>query len=289
MYIYCKVLYISQFFHSYQYYVVFFDTLYTLCYSVFMRIEEALTELDLTPREAQVYTALLALGEGTPVTLAKKTGLKRTTIYLDLESLRKKQLVGLTPKGKKTVYSPDPPSKLLQRVQQQERAVQELLPYLRALENKEGPKPLIRYYDNLKEIERVWIDECYQAAENYYISDYSNTLELFPELEKTAVKQMNKGVIKMMKEIHPDTPSSRAICAGYPVHSGRAFRFLPKTLQFGIDISIWNDSVALFSNPKRYMLVITDAAITQGFRSMFEASWMVSSVVEKVVITQKRK
>ena len=60
-----------------------------------MQIEEVLTELNLTPREASVYTALLELGEGTPITLARKTGLKRTTIYLDLESLRQKQLAGL--------------------------------------------------------------------------------------------------------------------------------------------------------------------------------------------------
>jgi hypothetical protein len=47
-------------------------------------------------------------------------------------------------------------------------------------------------------------------------------------------------------------------------------------MTFDIDISLWDDSVALYSNPKRYMLVITDAAIAQGFRTMFEAMWMVS-------------
>ena len=206
-----------------------------------------------------------------------------------MESLRKKQLVGLTPKGKKTVYSPDPPSKLLQRVQQQERAVQELLPYLRALENKDGPKPLIRYYDDLKDIERVWVEECYQATENYYISDYTNTLGLFPDLEKVAQRQLSRGIINIMKEIHPDTPESRALCAQYPKQVGREYRFLPKKLSFDIDISLWNDSVALYSNPKKYMLVITDTAISRGFRAMFEACWMVSSEAQKSTVTSKLK
>lgn len=40
------------------------------------------------------------------------------------------------------------------------------MPYLRALENKEGAKPLIRYYDDPKDINRVWVDETYNAAEN---------------------------------------------------------------------------------------------------------------------------
>ncbi len=242
-----------------------------------MNIEEVLTDLNLTPREAKVYMSLLEMGSGTPVTLAKKTGLKRTTIYLDLESLRQKQLAGLSPKGKKQVYTPDPPSRLLQRVQQQERAVQELLPHLRALENAGATKPIIRYYDDPKDIERVWVNECFNASENLYISDYANTLNLFPKTEAKAQAQMKRGVIKVMKEIHPDTPLSRKLCASYPKQTGREFRFLPKGMKYDIDVSIWDNTVALYSNPKRYMLVITDDAIAQAFRTMFEAAWMVSS------------
>lgn len=242
-----------------------------------MNIEEVLTDLNLTPREAKVYMSLLEMGSGTPVTLSKKTGLKRTTIYLDLESLRQKQLVGLMPKGKKQVYTPDPPSRLLQRVQQQERAVQELLPHLRALENTGGVKPIIRYYDDLKDIERVWVNECFNAEENLYISDYANTLNLFPETEAKAQTQMKRGVIKVMKEIHPDTPLSRKLCASYPKQADREYRFLPAGMKYDIDVSIWENTVALYSNPKRYMLVITDDAIAQAYRTMFEAAWMVSS------------
>lgn len=241
-----------------------------------MNIEEVLTELNLTPREAQVYTALLSMGTGTPVTLAKKTGLKRTTMYLDLESLRRKRLVGLAPKGKKNIYTPDPPSRLLQHVQQQERAVRELLPHLRALENTGGAKPIIRYYDNPKDIERVWVNECFNAAENLYISDYANTLNLFPDTEAKAQEQMQRGVIKVMKEIHPDTPLSRKLCASYPKQVGREYRFLPTGMKYDIDVSIWDTTVALYSNPKHYMLVITDDAIAQAFRTMFEVAWKIS-------------
>lgn len=254
-----------------------------------MNIEEVLTELNLSPREARVYTALLELGEGTPVTLAKKTGLNRTTIYLDLESLRRKQLVGLMPKGKKNVYTPDHPGRLLQRVQRQEQAVRELLPHLRAIENTGGTKPVIRYYDDPKDIERVWVNECFNAAENLYISDYANTLNLFPETEAKAQSQMKRGVIKVMKEIHPDTPLSRKLCASYPKQVGREYRFLPPGMKYDIDVSIWDSTVALYSNPKRYMLVITDEAIAQGFRTMFEATWMISQDPNKVARSRALK
>jgi hypothetical protein len=78
-----------------------------------------------------------------------------------------------------------------------------------------------------------------------------------------------------MREIHPHT--SESIAFGKQRHQpGREVKILPKGMTFDIDISLWDDSVALYSNPKRYMLVITDAAIAQGFRTMFEAMWMVS-------------
>lgn len=241
-----------------------------------MDIRETLTDLDLSPREADVYVALLELGQGTPVTIAKKTGLKRTTIYLDLESLRRKQLVGLLPHGKKNVYVPHPPSQLLRRAQQQERAVHELLPHLRALENTGSTKPIIRFYDDVKDIERVWNKECYQAKENYYISDYTDTLQLFPELEQRAQDQLRRGVIKVMKEVHPDTPAARKMCESYPKQVGRECRFLPKGMKFPIDVSIWDSTVAIYSNPKRYMLVITDEAIAESYRTMFESLWLIS-------------
>ncbi len=255
-----------------------------------MQLQEALTELNLTPREAQIYTSLLELGEGTPLSLAKRTGFKRPTIYLDLESLRRKQLVGLVPRGKKQVYAPDPPSRLLQRAQQQEQAVRELLPHLRALENRDGKKPLIRYFDQLKDIERVWVEETFQAEENLYISHYLDTLKLFPDLETKSVRQLEKGVVQRQREIHPATPESIQF-AQVTKSPHREIRILPKNMNFDIDISLWNDSVALFSNPKRYMLVITDKAIADGFRTMFEATWMVSKKPNELTqpATQRRR
>lgn len=241
-----------------------------------MDVVESLTELGLTSREAKIYAALLEMGQASPLQLANKTGLKRPTVYLDLESLRRKKLAGLTFKGKKTVYAPDAPSRILQRIQQQERAAKELLPYLRALENKGGTKPQIRYYDDPKDIKRVWLDETYNATENLYISHYVETLNLFPELEAEANNRMKKGIIKVMREIHPYTPESIAF-SNQKHLPGREFRIMPKGMTFDVDWSIWNDSVALYSNPNRYLLVITDKSLTQGFRAMFEAAWMVSS------------
>jgi hypothetical protein len=78
-----------------------------------------------------------------------------------------------------------------------------------------------------------------------------------------------------MREIHPNTPESIAF-GQQPHQPGRVVKILPKGMTFDVDWSIWNDSVALYSNPNRYLLVITDKSIVQGFRALFEAAWMVS-------------
>ncbi|MFH0828955.1 MAG: helix-turn-helix domain-containing protein [Candidatus Kerfeldbacteria bacterium] len=241
-----------------------------------MRIEESLSQLDLTPRQAQIYAALLELGEATPLTLSKKTGLKRSTTYLDLETLRRKQLAGLSFHERKTVYVPEPPTQLLRRVHNQERLILEMLPHLRAIENRGAAKPVIRYYTDLKDIERVWVEECYKAKENFYISDYLATLKLFPALEQQTLEHLKRGPLETVREIHPDTPENRRFARNHTKH-GRHFHLLPKGTPVDIDIAIWGHSVALYSNPRRYMLVISDAAIARGFRILFDAAWEMSS------------
>lgn len=179
------------------------------------------------------------------------------------------------PKGKKSVYIAEPTSRLLQRIQQQEKAVREILPQLHALENKSGTKPIIRYYTNLQDIERVWVEETFKAEENLYLANYMNTLKLFPTLDEEFERQIKRGVIRVIRELHPATHDH--ITRALRLQSkARKTRIIPPYLNFDVDLSIWDDSIALYSSEHRHMLVITDKGITGSFRAMFEMAWMVS-------------
>jgi sugar-specific transcriptional regulator TrmB len=68
------------------------------------KIVEYLAELGLSQKEACVYVALLEINRGTAYAIAKQSGLKRPTVYLLLDELRKKGLVLKVPHAKNQIF-----------------------------------------------------------------------------------------------------------------------------------------------------------------------------------------
>ncbi|MFA6511861.1 MAG: helix-turn-helix domain-containing protein [Patescibacteria group bacterium] len=245
-----------------------------------MDIQEALTELNLTPREAQIYLALLEMGQATPLKLSTRTGLKRPTVYLDLESLRRKKLAGLAFQGKKSVYVPESPTTLVRLMEEQERKAKEILPLLKALENKGGKKPQIRYFDQSDDIARVWDTELFRAKEVAFITSLTKLEAQYPVVTDGTDKLITAGRFTKYREILTPTKEDRAYAAKpHPVERG--MRIAPADFDYHTDIELWEDNVGLYSIDGRYLLVITDASIVKSFRALFEQLWKVSTVPKK--------
>lgn len=240
-----------------------------------MDIKEALRELRLTQREAEIYTELLGLEHASPASLARKTGLKRSTLYLDLESLRRKKLIGLSIRGKRTVYVAEPPTHLLTSIRQQEKTALELMPFLTALANRKAGKPQVRFYDDPKDIHRVWVNETFNAKRNDYIAHYAETLKEFADLEEKYQAKINDGTIQEIRELTPFTPEAVTIAVRH-VTKKRPIRILPKGMRFDVDISLWDNKTAIYSNSGKYMLVIDDLAIAQSYRTLIDITWQAS-------------
>lgn len=74
---------------------------------------DSLKHIGLNEKEAQIYLSLLELGKATVLSVSKRSGIKRPTAYLVLESLVEKGFVSRIIKGKKTFFSSQNPKKLL--------------------------------------------------------------------------------------------------------------------------------------------------------------------------------
>lgn len=68
------------------------------------KILNALISLGLSDKEAKIYIALYKIGEGTAYEVAKESGIKRPTVYILMESLRKRGLALVIPHAKKQLY-----------------------------------------------------------------------------------------------------------------------------------------------------------------------------------------
>lgn len=237
-----------------------------------MNTKELLTELNLSDREATLYLALLETGQGTPTTLSQKTGLKRPTVYLDLESLRRKKLVGLSFKGKRTVYVPETPNRLRTNIDEQKKILDMLLPSLTAMEKK-GDKPQVRFFDDRKDIYRMWTHEIWTYPENHFITHLDLLGKAFPQLINDYEKLVrSESAEKTVRELYTATPEDIALAKKLQ-RENHQIRIMPKGTDFELDISIWKDGVALFSSKDIYMLVISGEAIVKSFMTLFQTIW----------------
>jgi len=116
--------------------------------------EKYLQEIGLNDKEAAVYVALLGFENASVLDVAKKTTIKRPTVYTALESLAKKGLVSEITVGKKTHYFAEMPEKLESLVERKmvslresQKTLKEIIPQLKGLTREHGEKAIVKYFE----------------------------------------------------------------------------------------------------------------------------------------------
>ena len=116
--------------------------------------EKYLQELGLTDKEALVYLALLQVDSDSVANLAKKTKIKRPTVYVVLGTLAKKGLVSEVTIGKKTNYQAESPERLETFVERQKilldekaKRLKDIIPELKATRRETGERPVVKYFE----------------------------------------------------------------------------------------------------------------------------------------------
>ena len=84
-------------------------------------LEKELQQLGLSDKEAKTYLASLELGPVSVQEIAKKSGLKRPTVYFAIEQLIKMGLMSSFEKGKKRYFSAESPERLVSLITAQKR------------------------------------------------------------------------------------------------------------------------------------------------------------------------
>ena len=163
-------------------------------------LEKYLQSIGLSDKEAVVYLTLLQVENSSVLDLAKKTKLKRPTVYVILESLAKKGLVSETTVGKKTHYQAEPPERLETFIERQKlvldensKRLKDIIPEIKSIQRESGEHPVVKYFEGKEGI----ISSAQETFRNEDGGDepvylvYSKDLlnELFPESERQKFRQ----------------------------------------------------------------------------------------------------
>lgn len=234
---------------------------------------QLLKSLNLSEAQASVYLAALELGQATMQALAKKSGVKRTSIYNFIEEMKDRQLIVETRKKKRNMYSAVAPGNLLEIEKTRLQELETLMPELTAIQNKGRNKPRVTFYEGVEGLKEVFGDALKERKPVCGFWDYENAEKVLGNYLETHYRPERKRLNIFYKGILRDSPTTRAALK-YDNKAFRESKFIKKG-EFTTEINIYGNKVALLSflNKPPFGVIIEDKDIADTLRTAWENLW----------------
>ncbi|HEY4490241.1 MAG TPA: helix-turn-helix domain-containing protein [Candidatus Paceibacterota bacterium] len=239
--------------------------------------EKYLQNIGLNDKEASTYLALLSFENASALDLSKKTGIKRPTVYVILESLAKKGLVSETQVGKKVHYYAELPDRLetfIERkiidLRESQKTLKEIIPQLKSLTRESGEKPIVKYFEGKEGVISA-NDEIFRSLadsnESMYIifsKDLIDELFTIEELKRLRRERVSRNV--KAKTIYTYTKGE----LGQDLNSER-IKIDSKKYPISCDFTIYKDTVILNVLGKRISSIfIKNQDVAETLKSLFK-------------------
>jgi sugar-specific transcriptional regulator TrmB len=239
-----------------------------------MEIKNFLQEFNIEGKKADVYLAVLELGSGTAIEIAKKAEIKRTTSYDILLDLEKSGLIYQTTKKTKRLFVAEDPEKLKKNIIEKEKILHEMLPQLRSLYNIRGIKPAIRFYEGKEGLRQVYADTLNYTGEMLVFAseDVAKVLGMTWTEDYLEKRVQNKLHVRA---IMPQTKIIENDFASKDQEQFRSSKLVnPKKYPFSVEINIYgHQKVALMSSREEMGIIIEGAEIYNTLKLIFELLW----------------
>lgn len=145
-----------------------------------MEHEKTLQNIGLSKSEADIYLSALQLGKSLHTELAKKSGIKRPTLYKILPRLMDIGLITETILGKRTYIVAEDPEVYLENKRNELKTFEDTIPELRLLLNTAQIKPKIIFYEGIEGIKKLYMET---LKEKKPILEFVSLEKISPEIE----------------------------------------------------------------------------------------------------------
>lgn len=238
-------------------------------------IIQTLLSLGLNENEASVYMAALNLGPATVLQIARASGVKRTTIYSTVESLKQKGLMNIELKGFKKLFVVAHPERLESILETQRNRFQQVLPELSALYNLKGGESFIKYYEGLEAVKPIY-DELIKRVrprEDYcIISDQEKWYNQDPVYFEDFTKRRARLNINI-RLLLIDTPMARDFQKRQKNYN-MTIKLLPNGSMLSTNLVIIPQMVLIHQTIEPiWAMVIENKSIIQMHRELFKMIW----------------
>ncbi|MEK9132099.1 MAG: helix-turn-helix domain-containing protein [Patescibacteria group bacterium] len=246
-------------------------------------LNHVLTNLGFEPKEAAVYLALLELGKGSILEIARASGVNRASIYYIIEGMKKRGFVTqIEGSGGVHIYMPTDPRLLLAREKQHVKELEAVVPNLKALANNTGHRPSVRFFEELEGVKAIYEDTLSAKTE---ILNYANSQEIrdhWPNYDSEYVAKRAEKKI-WLRGIAPDDDGGRRVQAEDPKFHREIRLIDPKKLPFNNEINIYDNKISMVSFIKPiFGVIIESKALAETQRSIFEMAWSFAGKADKI-------
>lgn len=249
-------------------------------------IEKQLVELGLDGNKAKIYLACLELGRGTVIEIAKQAGIKRTTVYDNIDYLENKSLVTQEFEGNKKFYVARPPKALHELVNEKEEIVKDLVPQLYPLFNALPAKPKIQYFhghQGIRDVSRGVLTS--SSKKVYYLGNMYDYFKILKE-EKTYSQGFVKEKVERGVWSYAIWKYDPRILNFYTPEKNkkelREVRFAPKEMELDVFIQLYDDKVGIISTKgEGYAMIMESRDLNRTLKSVFDILWSVSKLYTK--------
>ena len=241
-------------------------------------IESILKELGLNDKEIVLYLELLSLGTCPASTLAKRTGITKSTVRYACQQLEKKKLILSIEKDNTFMYSAESPEKLMflleeekRKIEKKEQKLSMVMGELNSRINRDTVLPKVQFFEGKDGVEKLYQSILDLGAPIDSFEDSGEMNDLIPEFvqyfvsERKKRKIFNRVICPSENTINIDTPEEF-----------RSTKFLfKKDFPFTCDVKICGDTVniASFKKSMPVAVTITDEEVAKNFRVLFEYMW----------------
>ncbi len=238
-------------------------------------IKAKLIQVGLTDKEAAVYIALLATGKTTAYNLAKKAGLKISTSYVVLESLREKDLVSKIPDSKRQLFLATDPTYFFERLNSNVHALETVLPKLQSLSRRKEESSVLVYegYAGIKDA----LEYKFSAMRGKTFKGLYSSL---PDPDEKLLRVMTRWSDKCVKAgvdtqvIAPDTADSKRWVQDTLEKYTKGLKLIPEKLWSPeISIEVGDGFVRIIDTKELQAVVVDNPKVAMALEQLFAIVW----------------
>jgi len=236
-----------------------------------------LIKLGLSEKDADIYLAILELGEASVIEIAKKTKIKRTTIYNLLPTMIENGLVKSSIKKKRRFFFIDNPSNLKLNLEEKLDSFNKTINEFKAIQNVLPYKPKITFYEGEGGMKELYQDTLDSLNSGDTILSYTGLIDFYKVFPKDFAQYYIQQRVKKKIRIRIITPLSSA-ADEWKKNSEKELREIKivnnSDFNFNADTEIYGNKIALISYKENFMGVIIESKeINQMQRMAFEIMW----------------